>query len=59
MAKNGGCFIGSAFSCIDILAYLYSNVFDIEKIEGNLKVRRAKKNEIFIGLDNKTYTLNP
>ena len=33
MAKNGGCFIGSAFSCIDILAYLYSNIFDIEKIK--------------------------
>ena len=39
MAKNGGCFIGSAFSCIDILAYLYSNVFDIEKIKNMEKDR--------------------
>ena len=39
MAKNGGCFIGSAFSCIDILAYLYSNVFDIEKIKNIEKDR--------------------
>lgn len=35
MAKNGGCFIGSAFSCIDILAYLYGHIFDIEKIKKN------------------------
>ena len=33
MAKNGGCFIGSAFSCIDIIAYLYNNIFDIKKIK--------------------------
>lgn len=33
MAKNGGCFIGSAFSCIDVIAYLYSNIFDIKKIK--------------------------
>jgi transketolase len=39
MAKNGGCFIGSAFSCIDILAYLYSNIFDIEKIKNMEKDR--------------------
>ena len=39
MAKNGGCFIGSAFSCIDILAYLYSNIFDIEKIKNRKKDR--------------------
>ena len=39
MAKNGGCVIGSAFSCIDILAYLYSNVFDIEKIKNMEKDR--------------------
>jgi len=39
MAKNGGCFIGSAFSCIDILAYLYSNIFDIEKIKNKKKDR--------------------
>ena len=39
MAQNGGCFIGSAFSCIDILAYLYSNIFDIEKIKNRKKDR--------------------
>jgi len=39
MAQNGGCFIGSAFSCIDILAYLYSNVFDVEKIKNMKKDR--------------------
>ena len=39
MAKNGGCFIGSAYSCIDILAYLYSNIFDIEKIKNMEKDR--------------------
>ena len=39
MAQNGGCFIGSAFSCIDILAYLYSNIFDIEKIKNREKDR--------------------
>jgi len=39
LAQNGGCFIGSAFSCIDILVYLYTNVFDIEKIK-NKKVDR-------------------
>ncbi len=39
MAKNGGCFIGSAFSCIDILAYLYSNVFDVKKIKNMEKDR--------------------
>ena len=39
MAKNGGCFIGSAFSCIDIIAYLYTNVFDIEKIKNKKKDR--------------------
>ena len=39
MAQNGGCFIGSAFSCIDILAYLYSNIFDIEKIKNMEKDR--------------------
>ena len=39
MAKNGGCFIGSAFSCIDVLAYLYSNVFDIKKIKNMEKDR--------------------
>ena len=33
MAKNGGCFIGSAFSCIDVIAYLYNNIFDITKIK--------------------------
>ncbi len=33
------------------------HVFDLEKIEGNLKVRRAKNNEKLFGLDNKTYTL--
>ena len=33
MAKNGGCFIGSAFSCIDVIAYLYNNIFDIKKIK--------------------------
>jgi len=39
MAKNGGCFIGSAFSCIDVLGYLYNNVFDIEKIKNRKKDR--------------------
>ena len=39
MAKNGGCFIGSAFSCIDILAYLYGNVLDIKKIKNMEKDR--------------------
>ena len=39
MAQNGGCFIGSAFSCIDILAYLHSNIFDIEKIKNMEKDR--------------------
>ena len=33
MAKNGGCFIGSEFSCIDFIAYLYNNIFDITKIK--------------------------
>ena len=39
MARNGGCFIGSAYSCIDILAYLYSNIFDIGKIKNMEKDR--------------------
>ena len=39
MAKNGGCFIGSAYSCIDILAYLYNNIFDIGKIKNMEKDR--------------------
>ena len=33
------------------------HVFDLEKIEGNLKVRRANNEEVFLGLDNKTYYL--
>tara|TARA_B100001989_G_scaffold253131_1_gene238285 strand:+ start:4623 stop:7010 length:2388 start_codon:yes stop_codon:yes gene_type:complete len=33
------------------------HVFDLDKIEGNLKVRRANNEESFIGLDNKTYNL--
>ena len=33
------------------------HVFDLDKITGNLKVRKAKNNEKFIGLDNKTYSL--
>ena len=33
------------------------HVFDLDKIEGNLKVRRANNGESFIGLDNKTYHL--
>lgn len=39
MATNGGCFIGSAFSCIDVLAYLYCNFFDVKKIKNNEKDR--------------------
>ena len=34
------------------------HVFDLEKIEGNLKVRRASSGESFVGLDNKTYILS-
>ena len=34
------------------------HVFDMEKISGNLKVRRAKLNEPFSGLDNKNYILS-
>ena len=33
------------------------HVFDLDKIQGNLKVRRANSSESFIGLDNKTYLL--
>ena len=33
------------------------HVFDLDKIEGNLKLRRAESNESFLGLDNKTYNL--
>ena len=39
MSQNGGCFIGSAFSCIDIIGYLYNHVFDIEKIKNKEKDR--------------------
>ncbi len=33
------------------------HVFDLDKIQGNLKVRRAYNEEVFTGLDNKTYIL--
>ncbi|MBF96421.1 MAG: phenylalanine--tRNA ligase subunit beta [Pelagibacterales bacterium] len=33
------------------------HVFDLDKIKGNLKVRRAKNDETFFGLDGKSYTL--
>ncbi len=39
MSKNGGCFIGSAFSCLDVIAYLYKEVFDVEKIKKKEKDR--------------------
>jgi transketolase len=29
MASNGGCFIGSALSCADLMVYLYSDFLDI------------------------------
>lgn len=31
MTNNGGCFIGAALSCIDILTYLYSSFLNIYK----------------------------
>ena len=34
------------------------HVFDLEKIKGDLTVRRAKKDEKFLGLDNKVYSLS-
>ena len=33
LSTNGGCFVGSAFSCIDILSYLYLNFLDYQKIK--------------------------
>jgi transketolase len=30
MATNGGCYIGSALSCVDLLVYLYSNFLRID-----------------------------
>ena len=56
--------INSNSSLVDITNYLLYDlgrplhVFDLEKIQGNLKVRRAKSNEKFIGLDNKEYNLS-
>lgn len=35
LSTNGGCFTGSAFSCIDILSYLYLNILDNIKIKNN------------------------
>lgn len=34
------------------------HVFDADKVHGNLKVRNAKKDEEFLGLDDKSYKLN-
>ena len=28
MGEHGGCFVGSAFSCIDIITYLYNEIID-------------------------------
>lgn len=33
MSTNGGCFTGSAFSCIDILSYVYLKFLDNSKIK--------------------------
>jgi transketolase len=33
LSTNGGCFTGSAFSCIDILSYIYLRFFDYKKIK--------------------------
>jgi len=33
LSQNGGCFIGSAFSCIDILCYIYGKLVNISKIK--------------------------
>ena len=33
LSQNGGCFIGSAFSCLDILCYIYGNIVDVSKIK--------------------------
>ena len=35
------------------------HAFDADKIEGDIHVRRAKKGEKFIGIDNKEYELTP
>lgn len=31
MAKDGGCFVGAAFSCVDILVYLYDRFLSVSR----------------------------
>ena len=51
-------------SLVDITNYILFDigrplhVFDAKKIKGNIKVRKAKKDELFQGLDNKSYRLS-
>ena len=51
-------------SLVDITNYILFDigrplhVFDAQKISGSLKVRRAKSDENFVGLDNKNYKLS-
>jgi len=39
LSQNGGCFIGSAFSCVDVLCYIYGNIVDTLKIKNKAEDR--------------------
>ena len=43
LSTNGGCFIGSAYSCIDILSFIYLHYLDYRKIKN-----KDKDRDIFI-----------
>lgn len=39
MSEKGGCFVGSSFSCADVIVYLYSAFLNINK--NNLSDRKG------------------
>jgi len=43
MSQNGGTFIGAAYSCIDVLVYVYTNLLDVKKIK-----KKSTDRDIFI-----------
>ena len=46
LSQNGGCFIGSAFSCLDILCYIYGNIVDVSKENYGLCNRNESNNSV-------------
>lgn len=43
MSTNGGCFVGSAFSCIELIVFLYECYLDLPKI-----VQKEKRRDILL-----------